>query len=123
MVKQGGAVVYRQYLNGCSETKEQYLQAEAEAKEQRLGYWNQSNPVMPWDFRRGARSGGSSNKATPAPTTPETKSPTGNKPAQGDYNCSDFSTQAEAQAIFDAHPGDPYRLDRDGDGVVCESLS
>jgi len=123
MVKQGEAVVYRQYLDRCSETKQQYLQAETEAKAQRLGYWNQSNPVMPWDFRRGARSKGSSNKATPAPITPRTENPAKNSPAQGDYNCSDFSTQAEAQAIFDAHPGDPYRLDRDGDRVVCESLS
>lgn len=47
MVQAGQAVVYRQYLDGCSATKEQYLQAEAAAKAQRLGYWNQSNPVMP----------------------------------------------------------------------------
>jgi len=109
MVQAGHAVVYRQYLDGCSATKEQYLQAEAEAKAQRLGYWNQSNPVISWDFRPGARSG--------------SKSPAGRLPAQGDYNCSDFSTKAAAQAVFDATPGDPYGLDRDGDGVPCESLS
>jgi len=77
---------------------------------------------MPWDFRRGARSGASSNKAIPTPRTSGTKSPAGPRPAQGDYNCSDFSTQAEAKAVFDAHPGDPYGLDRDQDGVVCKSL-
>ena len=65
----------------------------------------------------------SSNRATPAPTTPGAKSPTGSLPAQGDYNCSDFSTQAEAQDVFDANPDDPYDLDRDEDGVPCESLS
>ena len=37
-----------------------------------------------------------------------------------DYDCSDFSTQAEAQQYL--LPGDPYRLDGDGDGVACESL-
>jgi hypothetical protein len=37
-----------------------------------------------------------------------------------DYDCSDFSTQAEAQGYL--LPGDPYRLDGDGDGVACESL-
>lgn len=39
-----------------------------------------------------------------------------------DCNCSDFSTQAEAQAVLDASPGDPHGLDRNGDGVACESL-
>ena len=38
----------------------------------------------------------------------------------GDYNCSDFSTQAEAQGYL--FPGDPYGLDRDNDGIACESL-
>lgn len=42
-------------------------------------------------------------------------------PAQAeDYDCADFSTQAEAQKYL--LPGDPYRLDRDGDGIACESL-
>lgn len=40
-----------------------------------------------------------------------------------DYDCGDFSTQAEAQRVYeDAGPGDPYRLDRDHDGVACETL-
>ncbi|MEP0791747.1 MULTISPECIES: thermonuclease family protein [Cyanophyceae] len=52
MVKQGQAVVYRQYLSGCASTLNQYLQAEAQAKQKKLGFWNQSKPVMPWDFRR-----------------------------------------------------------------------
>ena len=56
LVKEGQAVVYRQYLSGCSATKDQYLQAEAQAKKQRLGFWSQKSPVMPWDYRRGKRS-------------------------------------------------------------------
>jgi hypothetical protein len=40
-----------------------------------------------------------------------------------DRNCSDFDTQPEAQSFFEAAgPGDPHRLDRDNDGVACESL-
>ena len=40
-----------------------------------------------------------------------------------DRNCSDFDTQAEAQAFFEkTGPGDPHRLDGNGDGVACESL-
>lgn len=119
MVKEGQAVVYRQYLSGCSETKEQYLQAETQAKQQRLEYWNQDNPVMPWDFRRGAKR---SPKpfATSTPTTSTPESSTGDSSTKGDYNCSDFSTKVEAQQYLE--PGDPYRLDRDKDGVACESL-
>ncbi|MFF3494551.1 excalibur calcium-binding domain-containing protein [Streptomyces sp. NPDC002795] len=40
--------------------------------------------------------------------------------AAPDRDCPDFSTQAEAQAYYDAHPGDPDRLDRDDDGQACE---
>ena len=42
---------------------------------------------------------------------------------ENDRDCSDFATQAEAQAFFEAAgPGDPNRLDGNGDGVVCTSL-
>lgn len=37
-----------------------------------------------------------------------------------DYDCSDFGTQAAAQHYL--LPGDPYGLDRDGDGTACDSL-
>jgi hypothetical protein len=41
----------------------------------------------------------------------------------GDKDCSGFATHAEAQAFFEsAGAGDPHRLDRDGDGVACETL-
>ncbi len=42
-----------------------------------------------------------------------------------DKNCDDFSSQAQAQTFFRDNGGpsnDPHGLDRDGDGVVCESL-
>jgi len=41
------------------------------------------------------------------------------------YNCGDFTTQAEAQAVYDycsPTAGDIHRLDNDGDGKVCEGL-
>lgn len=41
----------------------------------------------------------------------------------GDYDCSDFSTQEEAQEYHDEYDPDDYSgLDRDGDGVACETL-
>lgn len=42
--------------------------------------------------------------------------------AQNIYNCDDFATQEEAQAVYDADPSDPHGLDRDNDGIACESL-
>jgi hypothetical protein len=42
--------------------------------------------------------------------------------AQGDRDCADFATQAEAQAVLVADPTDPNRLDGDDDGYACESL-
>jgi hypothetical protein len=40
-----------------------------------------------------------------------------------DRDCPDFSSQAEAQAAYDAVPGDPERLDGDNDGLACEEYS
>ena len=40
--------------------------------------------------------------------------------AAQDFDCADFSTQAEAQQYL--LPGDPYNLDGDDDGVACEVL-
>ena len=66
---------------------------------------------------------------TPVLDTPTLDTPGGETevpPDPGDsMNCSDFSTQGEAQEWFDTYfpyYGDVARLDRDGDGVVCESL-
>ncbi len=45
--------------------------------------------------------------------------------AVNDKDCSDFSSQQEAQRFFESEGGlrnDYHGLDRDGDGVACESL-
>jgi len=43
-------------------------------------------------------------------------------PGQGDaYNCPDFASQADAQAVLRADPTDPNNLDRDRDGIACET--
>ncbi len=43
-----------------------------------------------------------------------------------DKDCSDFNSQKEAQAFFTAESSlkgnDFHGLDRDGDGIVCETL-
>lgn len=72
------------------------------------------------------------NTATPPPTTVATATATQSAPGNcticsyDAYNCSDFSTQAAAQACYDycwqqvGH--DVHQLDADGDGEACESL-
>jgi LPXTG-motif cell wall-anchored protein len=39
-----------------------------------------------------------------------------------DRDCSDFATQADAQAVYNSDPSDPNRLDEDGDKKACETL-
>jgi Excalibur calcium-binding domain len=59
----------------------------------------------------------------PVPEVEETPPPkTANLPAcvNSDCDCKDFATQEEAQRVFNAYPGDPFRLDRDKDGLACE---
>ncbi|MBD2303722.1 thermonuclease family protein [Nostoc sp. FACHB-190] len=115
MVQEGQAVVYRQYLQGCNSTKNQFLQAEADAKGKRLGFWNQSQPTMPWDFRRGKQS---TQETTRAPQVqqcdlsyPDICIP----PNSADLNCRDIPYRR-----FKVVPPDPHGFDRDGDGVGCE---
>ena len=37
------------------------------------------------------------------------------------FNCPDFPSQAEAQAVLRADPRDPNQMDTDRDGVACET--
>lgn len=61
------------------------------------------------------RAGGAA-PATPAPFAP------GGFLGQGDrFDCGDFPTQAQAQAVLRADPSDPNRLDANNDGIACES--
>ena len=71
--------------------------------------------------------------ATPVPAVvpaatraPAAASSSGFDPAayigKGDaFNCKDFKSQADAQAVLRADPRDPNKLDVDRDGVACES--
>lgn len=36
-----------------------------------------------------------------------------------DCNCEDFRDQELAQIVLNAIPGDPFQLDRDGNGFAC----
>jgi len=71
---------------------------------------------MPWDFRQNGKS--SKSPASPAKSN---KLPKVSTPAY-DYDCKDFRTQSEAQKVLNSTTGDPYKLDRDKNGIACESL-
>ena len=50
MVKEGWAWAYREYLDRPYASE--YLDAEKEARNNRLGLWKQGNPQPPWEFRK-----------------------------------------------------------------------
>ncbi|MGA1623925.1 MAG: thermonuclease family protein, partial [Synechocystis sp.] len=113
MVQEGQSVIYREYFQGCQDSKAKYEQAELRAKQRKLAFWRQQNPVMPWDFRRGVTA-----------TTRLTPSTNGCDPAYPDFclapgipdlDCKDVSARR-----FRVLPPDPHRFDGDGDGIGCE---
>jgi hypothetical protein len=67
------------------------------------------------DDAQAAADAAAADDAAAAQSTPDYSS--GNN-----MNCSDFSTQGEAQAYYNAQVGDPDGLDADHDGVACEAL-
>ena len=100
LVTTGWAAAYRRYSTD-------YIDAEMAARTRNVGVWS-GEFVMPWDWRRGRRMD---------------ETPSGLTPPFQDRDCRDFSTQAEAQAFFESNqPGDPHRLDGNGDRIACGSL-
>ena len=96
MVGNGWAMAYRRYSRD-------YVPEEREARQADRGIWN-GDVVPPWDWRDGERLNRSSSSTR-------------------DQDCTDFESHAAAQAFFNRHqPGDPHRLDGDGDGRACEGL-
>ena len=116
LVEEGHDFVYRQFLQGCN--AKAYLRAEEEARRQRLGVWQLPGGVIrPWDYRRGRRAGATSS------LLPAQQPPRGIRIAATDhtnrYRCREIGSFARAQQLL--RQGHSY-LDRDGDGVACESL-
>ena len=38
-----------------------------------------------------------------------------------DLDCPDFTSQEQAQGVYDSNPSDPNRLDADNDGIACDA--
>ena len=96
MVANGRALAYRRYSRD-------YVPEKRAARQTDRGIWN-GDFVPPWDWRSGERLNTSSSSTR-------------------DRDCTDFESHAAAQAFFNRRqPGDPHRLDGDGDGRPCEGL-
>jgi micrococcal nuclease len=127
MIMEGQAVVYRKYLSSCNDRQQEYLNAEAIAKQQKLGFWSQVNPQMPWDFRHGSQIAKQPIKKEiqPAQMKPSVTQQSGNcspaypgvciPPAPPDLNCKDIPFRR-----FQVLPPDPHHFDGDRDGIGCE---
>lgn len=114
---------------------QKYQKIQDQAKSKKIGIWSIDGYVKEGGFHPPAKKKTITTekpklKTTTTPTqtrsTPQTTRP---KPRStstytgGDKDCKDFATQREAQRFFESQrPGDPHGLDRDGDGIACESL-
>ncbi len=108
----------------------QFESIQRQARAENRGIWSlsQAQQCQLADRGNGIGEGtaGCTGAAEPVPQEP-TPSPAP-APSGGDLDCSDFSSQQEAQATLDADPSDPSDpsdpngLDGEGDGVPCESL-
>jgi micrococcal nuclease len=56
LLREGFAVAYRFHLQG--KYRQRYITAEAIAKRQKLQFWSQPEPEMPWEYRRRMRGDG-----------------------------------------------------------------
>ncbi|WKT00564.1 thermonuclease family protein [Gallibacterium salpingitidis] len=119
MVQQGLAWAYREYLHS-----NQYLQAETEARQKRLGLWQDENPIYPSNWRKHEK-----NPSAPLaqnPTAPLLALPKPGKTSVTSNNCGtrrsckSFSSCAEATQFFKQCSAD--YLDGNHDGIPCNSL-
>ena len=111
---------------------DRFLTAQREAREANRGLWGLSNNQLCQLADRGNGIGGGCENAPSEPELapepePSQESNSGRGgippvPSDGDYNCSDFATQSQAQQVLEQDPSDPHNLDGEGDGTPCESL-
>ncbi len=117
MIKQGYAFSYKQYP---TKFLTKFNEFEKYARDHNLGLWGScpfnSSPTKKTDAKV---------YNAPLPSSPRNNT-FGGTSSGGDKDCSDFTTQAQAQAYFTSKGGSPSnnvdRLDSDHDGIACESL-
>ncbi len=119
MVAAGAAWVYRQYSSDP-----ELLRLEAEAKAAGRGLWGlpEAQRTPPWEWRRAQREGKAASPPSPAqaPARPATTE------ANSSYSCNQRKTCGQmascAEAEYHLRQCGNSRLDRDNDGIPCESI-
>ncbi len=111
-VRRGMAWAYRQYLTDPAITD-----LENAAKASKAGLWADSSPVPPWEFRHG---GAAAKAVTSKPTRKAVPKSSGGFECGGKTVCREMASCAEAE--FYLNTCGLRRLDRDSDGVPCESI-
>lgn len=119
MVKQGGAWVYRQYNHSP-----ELLTDETNAKANKLGLWSlpESERMPPWEWRKNGKKVAFSGQSTPvAKSVKVAKSDNDSGFSCGGKNvCREMDSCEEA--YFYLEQCGMGRLDRDHDGIPCESI-
>ena len=108
-VKRGMAWAYRQYL-----TDQTIANLEETAKKERIGLWADDEPTPPWEFRHGGKT-----TKTKASMKSDASS-LNTSECGGKSQCKEMSNCAEAR--FYLNECGLSRLDRDHDGIPCESI-
>lgn len=117
MVADGYAWAYREYMKDG-----EYATLEDSARSSTKGLWSEPSPIYPSDFRRGKRG------EQTAPIQTQTITQQVEQKAVADSGdscglklyCREMATCAEARHYL--NDCGVSRLDRDGDGVPCESI-
>ncbi|TMN21574.1 hypothetical protein FH966_01375 [Lentibacillus cibarius] len=102
-----------------------YMKAQNRAKRAERGIWSRDGYVTDEGFYYQKGKDTSSDSNTRGDSSAQQTGDQKYDPNGPDRDCGDFDTQQQAQNFFKAAGGpesDPHRLDRDNDGVVCESL-
>ena len=105
---------YARVYDSSFSLRDEFDSAESEARSNDVGLWDFEDDSLSSDADESTSDsdGGSDDEVDLPPV-----------PADGDYDCGHFDTQEQAQYVLEDTAGDPHRLDADGDGVACETLS
>jgi micrococcal nuclease len=117
LLKQGYAQLYVVPPNDRYEVA--YSQAQDQARQAQRGIWG-----LPMEQQcELADRGNSIGEGSPGceEQAPPEQAPTPTPRPDVKKDCTDFRSQADAQAELERDPSDPNNIDADGDGVACET--
>ena len=122
MVKKGFAWHFKRYeKEQARNDAKKYAIAEVKARSSLIGVWSEPDPIAPWDWRKGKRPIILNNQQKQvAIQTKRQATPKGNYQCGEKRYCKHMDSCAEAK--FYLTQCRLSRLDRDHDGIPCESI-